>query len=626
MTIDKLMKNNSKSIELISKCITKYIEESQKKVLGFYTQLRKTEEQIGSVLKKDEIDVNLEWLDLDKIELDKLQYDYDNTLRFVPIYLSKQYEGSLKLSSDEEFITQILEKLKSIDVDIEKTQVKISPSYDNKPTLLFRMRHNLMKNVYFAIIKYSPKGYRFYFLYDIFSEVCEFNKEKVIGEIDALNSELVRYSSYYSRQNVINAVLLHAFQQEIMQKKKEHESIESAFETLFGNLDQIRAQITGNKYPNSTMINVCDNAIKVSNSICESLSIDKSIIKSIEKLKIYAEDYIYIKGKTNTSIDQINIEIDSLKIDAEEEIINNKNITEEKVKNLREEINDLERIKNRSLYDYKHLSRFQHEIPLIVKIGNTEERIKNLEKLIDMSKNASILEKIKSYFSTYSQELDIERDSLNKMKKNIRIELEKLIEKRKGKIESLKTEEIEKEKRIRASTMNKIQKLESMKSKNINDREADTERDARKFSEFKQEILRQIDAFYKKHDREWKEKTTAMKDEESELMKEYKDFFHQLQDQNYMELFKSIEKLYMSEFCSHDLLPHELQMYLSSLKTHEKSLIDKLDINTHYNNNLKIKLTKIKKDINSLIREGGIQRGIIEAIEETIVNDLALIY
>ena len=624
--IDGIKKRNEKNIGMILNCIHKYLEQSQKNIQGFYGQAERTQEQIDKIVDNSTIVIDLEWLDIDKLPDDALLFSFEKTQRFLPVCLSKLYEGSLKLSSDDIFLSQIREKFNNIDVDIDKSGVKIYPAYDSQPTLLFHMTHSMMQHLYFAIVKYSPKGYKIYFLYDIFSEVCAFKKASVYAMIDALYSEQRRYTAHYSEENITNAVILHDFQKEILSTKENRKKSEKRFETLFSVIDSVRAQIEENVLPSKTLYTVVSDAKSVLDSIFEEMDIGRGIMKPIEKLNAYVEEFIYLQSKQSRSIEQLDDEIASLKMELEDKISSQREGTEKVIAALKAKIKTIETILQQSRFSYQDLTPLQQELPMLAKLGSAEERIENLKKLINMSKQGSMVEKIKSYFSTYSKELEVENDNLismkNKLKEDInelKIELDKQLQ---SKIEESKKQDSS----LRAATMNKIAKLETMKLKSMDDRKMDSEREKKKFMEFKEDVLVEIDGYYGEYDKEWKSKLEAMKNDELSLMQAYKAFFESLPKVNYVEFFNNIEKLYLAEYCDEELLPLDLQNFMHEMRSFDKQLQELLDIQKHYNENLERKLDTIKEKIASFAKEGSIEKGVIEAVEETIVKDMALIY
>jgi hypothetical protein len=627
--IEKIANSEKNNIERVYRCIDHKLLEIDSKINGLLSQIVSTQKGIEAIFAKESVVLQLSHIEFEKEKLEEIveffMFDYKASNRFLLFYVSKLYEGTLKFSDNEKFIKQLKEKLEDLKIKIDKTTVAISPSYQKEDNFLFKIEHDLLKNVYFSIVKFSPKGYKFYFFYDLFSMVFEDNIDNIKNRVKVLQKEYHKYKEYYKRDNIQNAIVLKSFQKRILSLKDRDKKTVIAFENVFLHLDKLRSKLLKSRgddfskefeqdyrlYIKSlNLIGVENHFGSIYDRLKKKLSyIEKSILNFEKNRQTLLKNIVHIKEQIQTQESLL-----SQSLRDQEEMINRK-------------IEDIRKILKNGDLNYEKISKYQSDVPSISKIGIIEERIKDLQKII-LENRGGILGKIKEKITSYRKELLLEEEKLKTEKQQIADSLNELIKKLQTEVASL-SKRLQEESRMQVQTLQNSLEIEEERLHNTQSNHENSIKSAEnEYDEIKDEFLTQIHTIYKRLDKEYLDFKKVSQKEERRMEELYKSFLTDLKhfDANFIALYSKIEMLYDSLSCNEDDLPEDIQKFLQELKKEKNHIVKALDIKTNYNRSLREKIPLIKSHIDAIMESRSLSLAMIESIEDRFVNNLKLLY
>ena len=623
-TLQEIEKEESQNINFVYSCIENKLNLAKNNINGLLSQIEKSEDLVKKVYSNTHINVDLKHLSFPYSDIKKfLEFNYDKTNRFLLILTSNLYTGELKLPNDEEFINQLQEKINDLNISIDKTDVIITPAYEGKGTFLFKINHPTMKNIYFAFVKFSPKGYKLYYFYDVFSEIFQWHFDSLKNRIFALEKEYEKLKEYFNKNNIQNAIVLKAFQKKILNEKEKLENIKLKYNEIFAVMDALKAELIKNNYS----MEIIEKNYQILSDSLKEIDIRNELSDLFLKLKNKDsfEKELYLNFDKEKNIIQNNINLLNKQINDIKNRLDNE-LRQEK-KKIEDKAIAIEYILNEKDFSYKKLAVFQSEIPSISKIGVIEERINDLEKIINENQK-NFFGKIKNKIASHTKELELEKEKLNKEIKNIEQELVELKNRYYLNIKNLETNYQEKfnsqKSHIENQLRNEKEKLNNLKNSFNNS----LENTKYEIKEIRKNFVLKLNEIYKKVDNQLKQLIDNKNQIIESMLSEYNEFFHTLKkyNLNFIKIFSEIEIVYSTFECNENILPNAIKVFVNELKAEEKNIKNLLNLKENYNQNLENKLNDILKEIAEINSQNSIGHAVIESIEDKFINELKLIY
>lgn len=620
--LEQIKSKEDRNIEFIDKCLKSNLNFAHSEIEGIEQKYQAMKKLIDSIYNKKEIHLDLSHIDRESDITNFFKFDFEKTNRFLIFYLSKLYEGELKFSTEKAFKKQLKEKIKDLSINIYKTDVFIEPTYQQDNNFVFKINHHLLDNVYFAIVKFSPKGYKFYFFYDVFSDVLVDNLQTVSTRKNLLEKEYFKYKDYYTFEYIKNAIILKAFQNKIINLQPTHKNIEQIFKNTFMRLDRLKSMLIADS--NNFDLNEFDKDYKEFLNLINKLEIENNLDEIYNRInqkhKQIKENLLNYQRDKETIEENIKF-IEKQNRDEKRLLVKSLN---DKIESIEKDIKTISEILNKKIFDYSSISFYQKDIPSISKIGVIEERINDLKNIIDTNKGG-ILGKIKEKLTSYKQELQLEKEKLRKEKDIVEKSFHNLKLKLENDLTKLKNDNSIDRK---LETFDKQLSLEKEKLLNLHNSFSNNNNILyNDFHEIKKNFINLLDNYYTNLDKKYKDFTVNFAKTQQQYSKEYKNYFNNLPNNiNYIDFFSKIEKLYNSLSCNNSMLPNELSLFLKRIKKEKKEINKLFDIEQNYNTSLIDKYPKIKIKIDKLLDDNSLAMGIIEAIEDRFVKDLKLIY
>ena len=563
--LSNLKNQEASHISALNSAFLEFFKSSEKEIKGLRHKLKVVEGLVTDLRNKNVIELDLSHerkVNNDTADSLKEYFKFRNrnTRRFLLFYTSEIYEGNFRVSPDRESLSELSENLKDVYVEIDRTGVIVNPSFQEEETILFRCYHRLLENVYFSIVRFSPKGYKFFFFYNVFDKVCRIDFEKLSNKIELIQNELKKLKLMYSPDKVESAILLKSFQNFIIREEEKFKKDISLFERAFDCLDKIKSIVISSveeihSYEKENILTF----FKLLNENLRKLNLQSfkgnSFFKFIDKI----DEMLKLKKEAQ---DILRIKEESLKILKEE-------FAEQRQKFL-SKLEIIDNILGKHDFTYEDVKLFQSEIPEISKLGIAESAIADLREIINSYDG--ITGKIKKLLSSYDKQLKLEEEKIRKLKIKISEALSKLKDKYKSELEQNKLKMLEE----KVSTEEKnFQILKDSYEDRINRLQKELKEIADTLcEEIEKEYLR-LDNLFAGIKNEYISKQKILEDC-------YRNFFSQLKQTytstNLVKLFSKIEKPYLSAAIEKELLPHDFLKFSEFLKRELSLFEEEVDI------------------------------------------------
>jgi len=289
--IQKVLEEETQKVKHIVNCMKNEFHHKKKKIEGTVGEIKNTEHLIQQVNEQKHISLKSFQKEDEQAFKEFFQFNFDQTQRFVLFYTSSIYSGELMFATDESFLSQLNDKLSSIDVKVEGI-VTVQPTYKKEDNILFKCTHPEMEHVYFSIVKFSPDGYKFYFMYDVFGKVFSFDPDALYAKIELINNDFDKYQEYFNPENIKKATLLYALQKKILSFKQNDKKRVQKYDALFSYIDVMRNQLELQEH-----IFDKENVQKIEEVVKDLELEEKGLIESMKKL--LESLHIYEREKIN---------------------------------------------------------------------------------------------------------------------------------------------------------------------------------------------------------------------------------------------------------------------------------------------------------------------------------------